>query len=189
MLIGDPIPFDDLLLDMVDSDHISRGTLYDAVSSRIGNRLHDLKIQVDRLALEQSLEEAHDSSLNAKLAIGILQHVDWEAFNIGSYISAEESPSVLNQAIKIQPKPHSYQLEEPRPANRCVRMGFSYEGGMMSRIRGYMDPTELMGFAVKGLFMNNRTWKENHISIREVRPLKAWQRFVQANNFQQWHYM
>lgn len=174
---------------MDDASDISRGTLYDAVSSRIGKRLHELKIQVDRLALEHSLDETHDSSWNAEHAIGILQQVDWEAFGIGSYISAEESSSVLKQSIEIQPKPHADQLEEPRPANRNVRMGFSYEGGMMSRIRGYMDPTELMGFAVKGLFMNNRTWREDHISIRGVVPLKAWRRFKEANMFQQWHYM
>ncbi|RWR76528.1 tafazzin [Cinnamomum micranthum f. kanehirae] len=189
VLIGDPIPFDDLLLTVDDASDISRGTLYDAVSSRIDKRLHELKIQVDRLALERSLDETHDSSWNAEHAIGILQQVDWEAFGIGSYISAEESSSVLKQSIEIQPKPHPDQLEEPRPANRNVRMGFSYEGGMMSRIRGYMDPTELMGFAVKGLFMNNRTWREDHISIRGVGPLKAWRRFKEANMFQQWHYM
>lgn len=190
VLIGDPIPFDDLLVTMDDTQHISRGTLYDAVSSRIGNRLHELKIQVERLAIQQSLERPHTfPSRNIERANAIMQQVDWEAFGIGSYMLEEEELPFSKQAIGTQPEsPWIDQFQEPCPSNRYVKMGFSYEGGIMSRIRGYMDPTELMGFAVKGLFVNNnRICRENHISIREAGPLKVWGRFSEANLFQQWH--
>ncbi|VFR01759.1 unnamed protein product [Cuscuta campestris] len=56
VLVGDPIVFDDLL-EVEGKHHISRGKLYDAVSARIGDRLHKLKAQVDRLAAKQSLSQ------------------------------------------------------------------------------------------------------------------------------------
>ncbi|XP_058076717.1 uncharacterized protein LOC131225243 [Magnolia sinica] len=189
VLIGDPIHFDDLLLTNDDAQHISRETLYDVVSSRIGQRLHELKIQVERLALEQ-LSEVRDYSLqNTKRANGILQQVDWEAFGMGSYVFTDVNSPSLKQAIQTLTKPHLDQSQGAAPPNWHVRMGFSYEGGIVSRIRGYMNPSELMGFAVKGLFMNGRTSKENPISIREVRPLKAWKQYLEGNIFQQWNCM
>ena len=51
-----------------------------------------------------------------------------------------------------------------------LKVGFSYQGsGFVSRIRGYMDPTELMSFAARGLFMNQ--------SVEGIRPLQAWNSF------------
>ncbi|KAL0675711.1 hypothetical protein Bca4012_003692 [Brassica carinata] len=47
VIIGDPIPFNDLV-DTEGAKHVSRKQLYDAVSSRIGQRLHQLKQQVDK---------------------------------------------------------------------------------------------------------------------------------------------
>ncbi|KAK3041950.1 hypothetical protein RJ639_002258 [Escallonia herrerae] len=56
--------------------------------------------------------------------------------------------------------------------------GFSHEGGIVSRIRDYMGPTELMGFAARGFFMD-RTVKDNVASMQEVGPLKAWHSFLE----------
>lgn len=39
-----------------------------------------------------------------------------------------------------------------------------------------MDPTELMGFAARGLFMNRRS-NENTANFAGVGPLKAWNNF------------
>lgn len=51
-----------------------------------------------------------------------------------------------------------------------LKVGFSYQGsGFVSKIRGYMDPTELMSFAARGLFMNQ--------SVEGIRPLRAWNSF------------
>ncbi|XP_050384185.1 uncharacterized protein LOC126800815 [Argentina anserina] len=60
VVIGDPIYFDDLL-NNEEAKHLSRGKLYDAVSSRIGHRLRQLKVQVDRLA--QGTQLLNDGSL------------------------------------------------------------------------------------------------------------------------------
>ncbi|KAL5996130.1 hypothetical protein ACLOJK_026203 [Asimina triloba] len=180
VLIGDPIHFDDLLLAAEDIEHISRGALYDAVSSRIGHRLQELKIQVEKLSLEQP-SQVHEYSLhNTRRANGILQQVDWEAFGMGSYVlSEDDSPSkqiIQTQTRRVEDQPRAVTLP-----NRNVRMGFTYEGGIVSRIRGYMTPSELMGFAVRGLFMNGKAWRENHTPIREVGPLKAWKQYLEAN--------
>ncbi|XP_077226315.1 phospholipid/glycerol acyltransferase family protein isoform X2 [Tasmannia lanceolata] len=183
VLIGEPIHFDDLLC-TEDAQHVSRGVLYDAVSSRIGHRLRELKIQVDKLALEESFQIQYCS--NTERANGILQQLDWEAFGMGSHIFSEDDSSSLKHAIQTHPKLHLEQSQRSVPANRTVKMGFSYEGGIISRIRGYMNPSELRGFAAKGLFMNAGTWKERHLSIHEVRPLKAWKQFLEANIVQQW---
>ncbi|KAF8394578.1 hypothetical protein HHK36_020791 [Tetracentron sinense] len=186
VLIGDPIHFDDLLT-MDDTQHVSRGNLYDAISSRIGHRLHELKAQVDKLALEQSLQLRDYSLQNTERAAGILQQVDWEAFGMETYILADDDSSSLRQTIQTQPKLNLDQLQGPTSSDRYFRMGFSYEVGIMSRIRGYVDPTELMGFAARGLFMNCRMQQESTTSVHEVGPLRAWKQFLEANVFQQWN--
>ncbi|XP_059652400.1 uncharacterized protein LOC132299663 [Cornus florida] len=148
VLIGDPIHFDDLL-NMEEDGRISRGNLYDAVTSRIGQRLRQLKHQVDRLALEQSQDSTETES---------------------EYLYPEDdstSPGHDFQAEQKMNKIHQKQSDS---------MGFSYESGMVSRIRGYMDPSELMGFAARGLFMSQRT-NENIIGDQGVGPLRA------LNNF------
>ncbi|KAL2325621.1 hypothetical protein Fmac_024679 [Flemingia macrophylla] len=63
MLIGDPINFDDILeLDMKKGSDVPRRRLYDAVASRIGERLHELKVQVDTIAIEQEMQQQYHSS-------------------------------------------------------------------------------------------------------------------------------
>lgn len=142
VIIGDPIPFDDLL--QVEGNHlVPRDKLYDAVSSRIGHRLHELKVQVDKLILQQSVE----------------------------------LPST-EQESEVQPKLD----QEPQH----LRVGFPYEGGFVSRIRGYMDPTELMGFAARGLVINRKA-KDNYTRVGVTGPLKAWKQYMEANVLQQWN--
>lgn len=142
VIIGDPIPFDDLL-QVEGSQLVPRDKLYDAVSSRIGHRLHELKVQVDKLILQQSVELP-----------------------------------LMDQGSEVQPKLD----QEPRH----LRVGFSYEGGFVSRIRGYMDPTELMGFAARGLVINRKA-NDNYTRVGVTGPLKAWKQYMEANVLQQWN--
>ena len=187
VLIGDPIYFDDLL-DEEQSQDISRGELYDAVSSRIGHRLQVLKVQVEKLALEHSIQlQNHHHTQTTERAAGILHQVDWESFGMESYITCEDDSSSSRLKIESQTKLNVTNPQEPTtttPSERYFRMGFSYETGLVSRIRGYMDPTELMGFAARGLFLNRRA-EEKLASIQEIRPLKAWKQFLEANRLHQ----
>ncbi|OVA02660.1 Tafazzin [Macleaya cordata] len=190
VLIGDPINFDDLLAEDNDQ-YTSRGALYDAISSRIGQRLHELKVQVDKLAIEQSLQLQDYALRNTVRATGILQQVDWEAFGMQSYITAEDDSYSLMKTTQSQSQRELNvdQTPEASSSERYFRMGFSREGGMVSRFRGYMDPSELMGFAARGLFMNSRTQKENPRTFAEVGPLKIWKQFSDeaSSIFGQWN--
>ncbi|XP_042517256.1 tafazzin [Macadamia integrifolia] len=185
VLIGDPIQFDDLLLTVDDTQEVSRAELYDAITSRVGHRLNELKVQVDRLALEQSLQVEGQAVPNAQRANGLLQQVDWEAFGMSSYIQTEDH-SFLRPAIQTHLEVNHDQGPGFTSSDRYFRMGFSYESGIVSRIRGYMDPTELMGFAAKGLFMKSRIQEHKCTSFREIAPLRVWKQFLEANILQQW---
>ncbi|KAK6121133.1 hypothetical protein DH2020_045121 [Rehmannia glutinosa] len=82
---GDPIGFDDLINEEPNKN-ISRGKLYDAVSTRIGDRLQKLKQQVEKLALEQAQQLQKYPSRVTERAAGLLQNVDWESLGMGNYI-------------------------------------------------------------------------------------------------------
>ncbi|XP_057961144.1 uncharacterized protein LOC131153106 [Malania oleifera] len=182
VLIGDPINFDDLL-NLEGSEHVSRGKLYDAISSRIGQRLHELKVQVDKLAIKQ-LQLQNYPLQSTERAAGMLQQVDWESFGMKSYIFPEDDSNSSELKIHTQPELNLAPSLEPT-SERCFRMGSSYEGGIMSRIRGYIYPTELMGFAARGLFINRQ--REDHpASLSRIEPLKAWKQFLETNVLQQW---
>ncbi|XP_008789908.1 uncharacterized protein LOC103707267 isoform X1 [Phoenix dactylifera] len=188
VLIGDPIAFDDLVLDKDDAQHDSRGILYDAVSSRIGQRLQELKVLVDRLSLEQPLEVQEYYIHNSERGYGIWQQVDWEAFGMGNFMLSEEETKFVKRPSPEQTVQNVDQPQKLDLSPRTVRVGFSYEGGIVSRIRGFMNPTDLMGFAARGLFMNGRTLDESCLSVQEV-GLKAWKHFLEGHIFQQWNSM
>lgn len=186
VLVGDPIHFDDLL-DAEEAKGEFTGRLYDAVASRIGHRLHDLKVQVDQLSLQQEMELQNYRGRSTERAAGILRQVDWDSFGMGNFTFNDEEASPA-QEIQIQPKVDvGYHQQESVSSDRDFRVGFSREGGIASRIRSFMDPTELMGFAARGLFMNRKA-EEIPISPREVGPLKVWKQFLEANVIRQWNY-
>ncbi|KAJ0015265.1 hypothetical protein Pint_19774 [Pistacia integerrima] len=170
VLIGDPIEFDDLLNEE-QVENVSRGKLYDAVASRIGHRLLQLKLQVDRLALEQP---------TAERAAEILQQLDWEPFGIRNHVLTEEYS--LTQETQAQTNLDITSSQE----RSFFRMGFWHEGKFASRMCGYMDPTELMGFAARGLFMNRRS-DDSIASVREIRPLRAWKHYLEASLLGRWN--
>ncbi|KAF9622058.1 hypothetical protein IFM89_029342 [Coptis chinensis] len=184
VLIGDPIHLDDLV--SADDRFISRGELYDAISLRIGHRLQELKVQVDKLALQHSLEVQTHTSQNGERATGILQQVDWEAFGMSSYILADKDSSSLT-GVTEEPQKLNIHHEVQPTYDRYFRVSFFHEGGLMSRVHGYMYPTELMGFAARGLFMNTRNQIDDQNNVKEVGPLKAWKQYFEASIFCQWN--
>lgn len=175
VLLGDPIHFDDIL-DAEGVENISRGKMYDAVASRIGQRLQQLKVQVEKLASEQSVEFQQAAAGITERAADMLQQVDWGSFGAGSHVSTEE------RDLPCEPRPSQELLS----SDRYFRIGFSYDSIIISRMRGYMDSTELLGFAARGLFMNFRA-REHTASIRDVGPVRAWKQFLEANLLGQWN--
>ncbi|XP_021816926.1 tafazzin [Prunus avium] len=182
VVIGDPIYFDDLL-NSEGAKHVSRGKLYDAVSSRIGHRLRELKVQVDKLA--QVTRPQNLPAQNTERAAVILQQVDWESFGMGNFVSSEDDDSLVPET---QVQLVSTYTQEPRSTDtdRRFRVGFSREVGIASRMRSFMDHPDLMGFAARGLFMNRRA-RETTPSGRGVGPLKAWKQYLEANVLPQWN--
>ncbi|GER34573.1 phospholipid/glycerol acyltransferase family protein [Striga asiatica] len=171
ILVGDPIGFDDLINEQPQKN-ISRGKLYDAVSARIGDRLQKLKLQVEVLALEQAqLLQKYPPSRLTERAAHLLQSIDWESLGMGSYISMNENSS--RQDILREREVSQLYPQESRCVDQCSRVGFSSQGGLVSRVRGYMDSTEPMVFSARGLFTNHRT-NAYFFSLQRVSPLKVW---------------
>ncbi|KAF5746731.1 hypothetical protein HS088_TW06G00905 [Tripterygium wilfordii] len=178
VVVGDPIHFDDLL-NAEGVQYLPREKLYDAVASRVGIRLHELKAQVEKLAIEHSITLASTERADA-----ILQQVDWDSFGIGSLVSAEDGASM--QGFQVQKNVNYTPPQQPQAPEKTFRTVSSFESGVMSRMRRYIDPTELMGFAARGLFVNSRP-KERPVRVIEVRPLRTWKQFSEANLLQQWN--
>ncbi|CAG7882082.1 unnamed protein product [Brassica rapa] len=143
VIIGDPIPFNDLV-DTEGAKHVSRKQLYDAVSSRIGQRLHQLKQQVDKVSL-------------------------------GAHYS-EESPALLGKQIS-QTDVVSNGLDCQVP-----KRGLPSEGSISLKVKRFLDSTEIMGFAAKGLFQSNYKSRDESANYGEIRGLKAWREYYDVNN-------
>ncbi|KAI9186508.1 hypothetical protein LWI28_017987 [Acer negundo] len=164
VVIGDPIEFDDLVNEEQNNKHVSRGKLYDAVASRIGHRLQQLKVQVDKLALEQPSVER---------ALEMLKQFDWESLGMANDVVTEDGLF----------GPESQADADINGSKRRVLVAWR------NRIRGYMEPSELMGFAARGLFMNRKaidsstssssSSSSSSASFREISdPLRAWWKLI-----------
>lgn len=162
MIIGDPIHFNDIL-STEGAQHVSRKHLYDAVSSRIGQRLYDLKAQVDRVYIEQQSMMSHNAKTPSDRAAEIFHRVDWDSFGMRAQFSEESSPS-------SKPIGQSDDRIVRSPKRRV-----SPEGGVSLKIKKLMDSTEMMGFAARGLLMNE--YKSRVESANVGRPLKAWREY------------
>ncbi|XP_010464077.1 PREDICTED: tafazzin-like [Camelina sativa] len=171
VIIGDPIHFNDIL-GTEGAKHVSRKHLYDAVSSRIGQRLYDLKTQVDKVSLEQ--EESmmsHDAKTSSERAAEILHRVDWDSFGMGAQFSEESSANSNKQTA---------QTDDGNV--RYPKRGVSSEGAISLKIKKFMDSTEMMGFAARGLFMNEyKSWGES----AKIRPLKTWKEYLNRGGLRQ----
>ncbi|KAF7817920.1 tafazzin [Senna tora] len=177
VLVGDPINFDDLH-SVEKAEVVPRGKLYDAVATRIGNRLYELKLQVESLAIEQEMQLISSSMHTMERASGLIQQVDWELFGMGNSMSVHEDSQQRQETIAL-PNTNVTQPQQSH-SEQNLRTGFSY------RVRGYMDRMELMSFAARGLFMNHGT--KSSAVCTDIAPLKAWKQFLEANLLRHWNY-
>ncbi|CAL0302302.1 unnamed protein product [Lupinus luteus] len=182
VLIGDPINFDDIL-SIENGPEVPRKMLYDAVSTRIGDRLHELKVQVDKLAIEQEMHLQDNPSHNIERASGILQQVDWELFGMSSVMSSDDDSKQRQETVSIPNISVSQPQQSDTDNDQSRRIGFSY------RMRGYMNQMELMSFAARGLFMRNNETNNSAGYSRELGPVKAWKQFLEANLLRHWNYV
>ncbi|XP_051145672.1 uncharacterized protein LOC127261381 isoform X2 [Andrographis paniculata] len=171
ILVGEPISFDDIIEG--DRESIPRGELYDAVSARISIHLRNLKLQVEALAIEQALHLQNNPSHSPERAAELLQNIDWESHGITNHMSVENpAPREHAHTLSVEPTPTPTRLYAQE-----TNLQFQ-EGGFVSRIRGYMDSTELMVFSARGLLSHRRTTTNTYLPILEsVSPLKAWNNF------------
>ncbi|GMG99739.1 hypothetical protein Nepgr_001579 [Nepenthes gracilis] len=182
VLIGDPISFDDLLKSRV-TELASRENLCDAISSRIGNRLQELKAQVDQLALEQSTRMRNLTPSIADKAMVFLQQVDWELFGISSWIVSPDDSTAKQEKSQEQ----QIHIHRKLPtSDRRYQMKAMIEEGIRSRIRGCLESTEMTVFAGRSFLLNQR--KNKYVDVRDVSPLQAWKPYGDANWQRQWNY-
>lgn len=175
VLIGDPVEFDDLL-NAEETDLASRGKLYDAVSTRIGQRLNELKLQVDKLALEKPRQMKEYALKGIDRAAEILQQVDWELFGMSNYISSQNESEISELENQIEEVIHSHQEESI--SNFEKRTWFT-GGGIMSRIQRFKNSTDHIGFAARGVLPNqlNRVCQE----YWQLNPSRAWKQSLEAS--------
>lgn len=173
MIIGNPIHFDDILR-TEEAKNVSRKHLYDAVSSRIGKRLSELKAQVDSVSLEQQSIMSQNAKTCSDRAADIFHRVDWDSFGMGAYFS-EETPSVTIS-------------KEISQTDDCVVVSNSLDrqipkrgGGISLKIKKLMDSTEMMGFAARGLFVNDYKSRAGSAKSGKILPLKAWREYLEVN--------
>ncbi|CAH2055004.1 unnamed protein product [Thlaspi arvense] len=176
VIIGNPIHFDDLL-GTEEAESVSRKHLYDAVSSRIGQRLYDLKAQVDRVSLEQQSLTSQDAKTSSDCAADIFHRVDWDSFGMGAHFS-EGSSTINKQRI-----PQTNDCVVSNSLDRQIpKRGFSSEAGMSTKIKKFMDSTENMGFAARGLFVNDYKTRGESANSGKIRPLNAWREYLEVNH-------
>ncbi|XP_073145861.1 uncharacterized protein [Henckelia pumila] len=168
ILVGDPISFDDLINEDA-NQNICRGKIYDAVAARIGDRLQKLKLQVEGLASEQALRLKNSPSHATERVTRLLQNVDWESLGMENYVGVDDNSS--KQEPPSEPNPTQLYTQKNDRDDWFCGVGFSGEGGFVSRIQGCMGSTELKGFAARGLFSKRGT------SVEGAGPLKAWNNF------------
>ncbi|KAI5658730.1 hypothetical protein M9H77_27523 [Catharanthus roseus] len=184
VLVGDPINFDDLL-NAEENRSISRGKLYDAVCTRIGDHLRKLKAQVDRLAIEHSLQSQNYPSQVNERSARILQQVDWEYLGMETYKRTEDE-SRQQQDKLTEPEVESDQsqlLQEKSFQVQYVKTDFSWGEGIVSRIQGFRESSALMGLAARSLFMNPPMREKFEGSEGDDSPLKKWFRFQKFNYY------
>jgi monolysocardiolipin acyltransferase len=177
VVVGDPINFDDLITDNSDdTQHISRGILYDKASERIGQQLQQLKVKVDRLAAEHraELQNRHtDNTVNE--GCRVWQQVDLDTFGVGSMLPSAEHSSVQELPKQVQhellmaeqsisppkqaePAPHLEEQSVPPVPSAAIPSDL----GIPHRFSRHADASDLMGFAARGLFKNGRLVEEGY---------------------------
>ncbi|CAN0914160.1 ATP-dependent Clp protease proteolytic subunit-related protein 3, chloroplastic [Linum grandiflorum] len=155
VLVGDPIYLDDLANAELERDDLPRGKLYDAVASRIGERLQKMKATVEQLALHPSSPEL------------LQQEVDWARME--SAKDHEFGKLTLSSTAAQESRYESSSLV----------------GRVSSRMAAYWDSTELAGFAARGLFSSFEPKVVDSPSVEGPSPLRAWRQYLEDNLQQQ----
>ncbi|KAJ1286961.1 hypothetical protein BS78_03G392700 [Paspalum vaginatum] len=169
VVVGDPINFDDLLVENSDDTQlISRGTLYDRATQRIGQRLQELKVQVDRLAAQQQSELQNRNVSNDGYLLW--QQVDWEGFGIGSSMLSSEPSLVQEPSKEAEPEP---LLGVEQSVSAAPNAATSYNVAVPHWFQRHVDPSELMGFAARGLIKNRKFLEESYRELQEPGTLDA----------------
>ncbi|VAH84156.1 uncharacterized protein LOC119278314 [Triticum dicoccoides] len=185
VVVGDPINFDDLMAENSnDSQHISRGDLYDKVTERIGQRLQQLKVEVDRLAAEQKaeLQNRHVANDTVNDGYKVWQQVDWESFGIGNMLSSAEHSSaqepppkqIQHEVLLAEQSASPAKQAEPEPRLEEEQSVFSPISRVPHWFSRRTDASELMGFAARGLVGNGRSMQEGYRQFQEPSVFSAW---------------
>ncbi|XP_062207991.1 uncharacterized protein LOC133909538 [Phragmites australis] len=184
VVVGDPINFDDLIIDSSDdTQHISRGILYDKATERIGQRLQELKSEVDRLAAEQQPElQNHYMHSMSDDAYRLWQQVDWEAFGIGSSMLSSEPSTIPEPSKEAKPEKH-LEVEQSLPPSPSADISYD---AVPHWFRHHMDPSELMGFAARGLIKNRRFLDQGYREFQEPTTLNTWWGSQASNAVPRW---
>ena len=174
VLIGDPIEFDDLL-NTEGTELASRENLYDAVSTRIGQRLKELKLQVDKLALEKPLRVKEYALQGIDRAAGMLQEVDWELFGMNSYISAQND----SEKSTLDGQNKEVILSNQESISGHYSKSRFTDFSIMAKVQSFMKSTEYIGYAARGASLNpfNPTSRE----YWRVNPVRAWKQRLEAS--------
>ncbi|CAM0884564.1 unnamed protein product [Alopecurus aequalis] len=197
VVVGDPINFDDLIADNNDdTQHTSRGVLYDKASERIGQQLQLLKAKVDRLAAEHraELENRHvDNTVND--GYRVWQQVDWESFGMENMLSSADHSSVQEPPKEVRhellmaeqsispPKQAEPELHlEEQSVSPVSPVPSAAEPELPHWFSRHTDASELMGFAARGLFKNGRFIEEGYRRFEESNVFNVWREAAQANN-------
>ncbi|OEL28509.1 hypothetical protein BAE44_0010473 [Dichanthelium oligosanthes] len=180
VVVGDPINFDDLIIDNNDAtQHVSRGILYDKATQRIGQRLQELKVEVDRLAAEQQSElQNHHIHNVSDDGYWLWQQVDWEGFGIGSSMLSSEPSGVQEPSKEAKPEPH---LEVEQSISPEPSTTISYDVAVPHWFQHHVDPSELMGFAARGLIKNGKFLEEGYRELQDPAAMNTWW-WSQVNN-------
>jgi monolysocardiolipin acyltransferase len=172
VVVGDPINFDDLLIDNCgDTQDIPRGILYDKVTQRIGQRLQELKVEVDRLAAEQE-PELQNRNVGDD-GYRLWQQVDWEGFGIGSsMLPSEPSAAAQVPSREAEPEPHLEVEQSVSPAPSAATF---YDVAVPHWFQRHVDPSELMGFASHGLIKHGKFLEEGYREFQQsATTLHTW---------------
>lgn len=178
VLVGDPIKVDDLFMASKEQG-FSEGKLYDAISLRVGERLKEIKRELDELVYKQSLQNRNTHNLQEiEMVDDISQFVDWEANNLLSQKSlAEDGEHVSNlnerstsESVNQASESDGFHQQlgvrrnEPEKGYMCAN-DISHYHGNVSRLQSFMDPSVLMGFAARGVLMNGKRELDERITF------------------------
>lgn len=186
VLIGDPIRVDDLFMESREQG-LSKMEIYDAISQRVGERLQELKNELDKLVYRNSLENSNPHHIATMDKVNCAFHFDeWEAHDFPSYTKLKENEDVVHMypvgsESESHTLPHKiletnnthHQVDRLQKIQDFLHEGdtlaenVGFQGGIVSRVKEFMNPSELMGFAARGLVVNAKSRLEQSLASHD----------------------